>query len=322
MKKNSFIIRSLCIAALCINPVMAQTYPTKPINIVVPFAAGGGADIPARIIAKKLSESLGQAVVVENRPGATGTIGSNYVAKAKPDGYTLLVSTPSSHTMAPHTIKQLPYDPLGDLKPITLFASVRHLLVVNPEVPANTVKELIDLAKAKPGALNYSSSGNGSSVHLATEMFNRMADISMKQIPYGGVTPAAVAVVGGQVDLNVIPAALALPHIQTGALRPLVVLTPNRFSALPNVPTIAEVGLNDYKAEMWLGLLAPANTPDHIVQTLQAEIARIVGMEDVKETLGAMSIDVIATSTKEFDERIKTEYSEYGALIKELGLNQ
>lgn len=323
MKNPIYTLLSIC-AAVCSVATTAQaqtqTYPTQPIKIVVPFAPGGGADIPARLIAKKLSEAWKQPVIVENRPGATGTIGESYVAKAAPDGYTLLVSTPSSHTMGPHLLKELRYDPIKDFKAVTLFAWVRHLLVVNPSVQAHTVKELISLAKAKPGVLNYSSSGNGSSVHLATEIFSRMAGIKMNQIPYGGVSPALVAVVSGQVDLMFAPAAIALPQIKAGALRPLSALTPDRFTALPDVPTIAEAGMPDYKSSAWLGLLAPANTPDYIIGKLQTEIARIVKMDDVQKTLGKMSIDVTSTSSDEFDQLIKTEYSKYGALIKELGL--
>lgn len=298
----------------------ASDFPLRPVKLVVPFPPGGSSDIPARLIAQKLEQAWNQPVVVENRAGATGTIGGGYVARAKPDGYTLLVATSSSHTMGPYTVKPLPYDPQADLRAVTLFAWVPHLLVVHDAVPAATVQELIDLAKQKPGELNYSTSGNGSSVHLASELFSRRAGVNMVQIPYRGVNPAALAVASGQAHLMFPPAVVALTHIESGSMRALATLSPERLPSLPQAPTMVEAGLKGYDFSTWVGLLAPAGTPDEIVAKVQAEIARIVSDPEVRATLEEMSFTPTASTPQEFEAIIQRETAEHKDLIQDLGL--
>ncbi|HUH88130.1 MAG TPA: tripartite tricarboxylate transporter substrate binding protein [Pusillimonas sp.] len=289
-------------------------------KLVVPFPPGGSSDIPARLIAQKLEQVWGKPVVVENRAGATGTIGEGYVARAKPDGHTLLVGTSSSHTMGPYTIKDRPYDPLTDLRGVTLFAWVPHLIVVHTSVDAESVSELIHLAKAKPGELNYATSGHGSSVHLATEIFSRKAGIGMVQIPYRGVNPAAMAVASGQTQLMFPPAVVALPLIEGGALRPLAILAANPLPSLPQTPSTNEAGLEGYEFSTWVGLLAPADTPDDIANKIAADVAHIMKDVQVRRTLEEMSFTPTTTSPQEFDDIIRRETAEHKTLIEELGL--
>ncbi|WP_397475204.1 tripartite tricarboxylate transporter substrate binding protein [Pusillimonas sp.] len=289
-------------------------------KLVVPFPPGGSSDIPARLIAQKLEQIWNQPVVVENRAGATGTIGEGYVARAKPDGYTLLVATSSSHTMGPYTIKQLPYNPMADLRAVTLFAWAPHLIVVHPSVGVGTVQELIELARQRPGELNYSTSGNGSSVHLATEIFNRKANISMVQIPYRGVNPAAIAVASGQAQLMFPPAVVALPHIENGTMQALATLSSERLPALPQAPSIQEAGLKDYEFSTWVGLLAPAGTPDDIVDKVHADVARLMTDPKLRRTLEEMSFIPSAATPEEFSAIIHRETAEHKALITDLGL--
>jgi len=311
---------TLAVLCLVTGPSIAKEYPDRPVKLVVPFPPGGSSDIPARLIAQKLEQVWGKPVVVENRAGATGTIGEGYVARAKPDGHTLLVGTSSSHTMGPYTIKDRPYDPLTDLRGVTLFAWVPHLIVVHPSVDAESVSELIHLAKAKPGELNYATSGHGSSVHLATEIFSRKAGIGMVQIPYRGVNPAAMAVASGQTQLMFPPAVVALPLIEGGALRPLAILAPNPLPSLPQTPSTNEAGLEGYEFSTWVGLLAPAGTPDDIANKIAADVAHIMEDLQVRRTLEEMSFTPTTTSPQEFDDIIRRETAEHKTLIEELGL--
>lgn len=306
--------------ALCGPIAAAADYPTRPVKLVVPFPPGGSSDIPARLIAQKLEETWNQPVVVENRAGATGTIGGGYVARAKPDGYTLLVATSSSHTMGPYTIEPLPYDPMTDLRAVTLLAWVPHLIVVHPSVGVGSVQELIALARQRPGELNYSTSGNGSSVHLATEMFNRRANLSMVQIPYRGVNPAALAVASGQAQLMFPPAVVALPHIDSGTMHALATLSSERLPSLPQAPSTREAGLKGYEFSTWIGLLAPAGTPDDIVKKVHADVARLMTQPDVRQRLEEMSFTPTAATPEEFSAIIRRETTEHRALIADLGL--
>jgi len=316
----SFALAVLCAAPLCASGAPADDYPSRPIKLVVPFPPDGSSDIPARLLAKKLEKAWGQPVIVENLAGATGTVGEAHVAKAAPDGYTLLMATTSSHTMGPYLAEKRTYDPVADLKPVTLLAWVPHLVVVRRSLPAHSLRELIELARRKPGELNYATSGNGSSVHLATEIFSRKAQVAMNQVPYRGVSPAAQAVASGEVDLMFPPAVVALPHLKSGAMRALATLSPQRMPGLPDVPTMAEAGLDDYTFSTWLGLLAPAGTPDGIVQKLQAQMADILAMPDVREALAGMSLEPAATGSAEFGQLIEREAVAHRELIKDLGL--
>lgn len=308
-----------CLAAVS-SFAQSPAWPTQRITMVVPFPPGAATDLVARTVAKKLGEAWGQPVIVENRAGATGSIGSQFVAKAAPDGYTLLVGTTSSHTMGPHLLKKSPYDAVKDFKAITLIAWAPNVLVVNPKVQADSVQALVSLGKATPGTLNYASSGNGSSIHLAGAMFDRMADVRMNHIPYKGASPAMADLLGGQVDLMFDTVAGALPHIKAGKLRALGVTTTKRSSSLPDVPTIAEAGVPGFEMAAWIGLMAPAATPDEIVNKLQSEIARIVKATDVQEVLRPQGLELAATTPAEFSALIRKEVPAYGKIIRDAGI--
>jgi tripartite-type tricarboxylate transporter receptor subunit TctC len=318
----SLIFAAINALLIATSTTYAAEYPSQTIRIVVPFSAGGGADIVGRVVAKKMAENWKQTVLIDNRPGATGTIAENYVAKSDPDGYTILLATPSSHTIAPHLSKALPYDPLKDLAPVTEFAVVRQLIFVNSNVPAKTLKELVELAKSKPGTLTYATSGNGSSGHLATEAFARMAGMEMRPIPYKGVSPGITAAMTGEVDIMFGPAAVALPYVRSGALRAVAAGTDTRFPELPDVQTVAEAGWPAYKADAWLGFLVPAKTPAPIVKKLHDEVERIMNLPDVRATLDGMSVTSMATTTDEFGRMMAKEYEDYGKLVRDLGIGQ
>lgn len=310
-------------ALLCAGAAFAQApYPSQRITLVVPFPPGAATDILARTVAKKMAESWGQPVVVENKAGATGGIGAQFVARAPADGYTLLVATSSSHTMGPQTMKRPMFDSVRDFKPVSLIAWSPNILVVNPKVPADTVPKLIELAKKEPGRLNYASSGNGSSIHVAGSLFEKMAGVQMKHVPYKGAGPALADLLGGQVDLMFDTVAQSLPHIKAGKLRALGVTTTRRSSALPDVPTIAEAGLPGYDMSAWIGLIAPHATPDAIVQKLQAEIARIARAPDVVESLRPQGLDLVGSGSEEFAALIRKEMPAYAKMFKDAGIAQ
>ena len=315
-------IRTLAATALFFTTAaFAQApYPSQRITLVVPFPPGAATDILARTVAKKMSESGGQPVIVENKAGATGGIGAQFVAKSPADGYTLLVATTSSHTMGPQTMKRRMFDSIKDFKPVSLIAWAPNVLVVHPKVQADSVAKLIALAKKEPGKLNYSSSGNGSSIHVAGSLFETMAGVQMKHVPYKGAGPALADLLGGQVDLMFDTVAQSLPHIKAGKLRALGVTTTRRSSSLPDVPTIAETGLPGYEMAAWIGLIAPAGTPDAIVQKLQGEIARIVKAPDVVDALRPQGLELAGTSSEEFSALIRKEMPGYAKMFKDAGL--
>jgi len=319
-----FSVRLLAAAALLsAGTAFAQApYPSQRITLIVPFPPGAATDIIARTLAKKMTETLGQLVIVENKAGATGSIGAQYVAKSEPDGYTMLVGTTSSHTMGPQTMKKPLFDSVKDFKPVTLIAWAPNVLVVNPKVPADSVTKLIELAKAQPGKFNYASSGNGSSIHVAGALFEQLAHVQMKHVPYRGAGPALADLIGGQVDLMFDTVAQSLPHIKAGRLRALGVTTTQRSSSLPDVPTIAEAGLPGYEMAAWIGLLAPAATPDSIVQKVQAEVARIVKTPDVIEALRPLGLELAATSSDEFAALIRKEMPAYAKTFKDIGIEK
>ncbi|MBN9429157.1 MAG: tripartite tricarboxylate transporter substrate binding protein [Burkholderiales bacterium] len=319
-----FSVRLLAAAALLsAGTAFAQApYPSQRITLIVPFPPGAATDIIARTLAKKMTETLGQLVIVENKAGATGSIGAQYVAKSAPDGYTMLVGTTSSHTMGPQTMKKPLFDSVKDFKPVTLIAWAPNVLVVNPKVPADSVTKLIELAKAQPGKFNYASSGNGSSIHVAGALFEQLAHVQMKHVPYRGAGPALADLIGGQVDLMFDTVAQSLPHIKAGRLRALGVTTTQRSSSLPDVPTIAEAGLPGYEMAAWIGLLAPAATPDSIVQKVQAEVARIVKTPDVIEALRPLGLELAATSSDEFAALIRKEMPAYAKTFKDIGIEK
>jgi tripartite-type tricarboxylate transporter receptor subunit TctC len=293
----------------------AQTYPSKAVRLIVPFAAGGSTDIIGRTVAQKLSETWGQPVIVDNRPGGSTVIGTDAVAKAPPDGYTLLV-TPAPFTIVPSlATTKLPYDPAKDFEPITLINTTPLVVVVHPGVPAKTVKELIALAKARPGALNFGSSGSGGSNHLAGELFNAMAGVKTVHIPYKGNAPALTDLLGGQVDLVYNGLTSALPFIRSGRLRALAVTSLKRASALPEVPTLDESGLKGFQAVAWNGLTAPGRTPKEIVARINADVVKIVKSPELLERLKADGSDPVGSTTPEYAAFLRDEIAKWRKVI-------
>ena len=311
------------VATVWLNDANAQTasaaYPTKPIRLVVPFVAGGTTDILGRAAAAELTKA-GMQTVVENRPGAGGNIGAEMVAKAAPDGYTLLVGTVGTHGINQSLYGKLPYDPIKDFAPITLLATVPNVLVVHPSLPAKNVKELIDLAKSKPGKLNYASSGNGTSIHLSAELFKTMTGTFMTHIPYRGSSAALTDLVGGQAELMFDNLPSALPYIKSGKLRALGVTSDKRSPALPDVPTIAEAGpIKGYEASSWFGVLAPAGTPKEIVDKLHQTLSKALGTPELREKLVSQGADPVGNTPDQFAEHIQKETAKWSKVVKASG---
>jgi len=299
---------------------VAQSYPSKPIRFVVPYPPGGSVDIAARAIGQKLTEAWSQPVVVDNRAGAGGNIGADLVAKSPADGYTLLMGAVATHAINPTLYAKIPYDPVKDFSPVALVVQVPNILVVNPSVPAKTVKELIELARAKPGALNFGSGSTGSTGHLAGELFNTMAGVKMVHIPYKGAAPAMADLLAGQVQLMFDNLANALPNVKAGKLRALAVTTLARSPAVPDLPTIAESGLPGFDLTTWFGVMVPAGTPPEIVAKLNAEIVRALNTKDMRERLEKMGAEVPANNTPErFSAFIRAEAAKYAKVVKDSG---
>lgn len=295
---------------------LAQTYPSKPIRFVVPFPPGGPADILTRAIGQKLTEGWGQQLVVDNRAGAGGTIGSDITAKAAPDGYTLLMGFVGTHAINPSLYGKLPYDNVKSFEPVSLVGTATIILVLHPSVPAKSVRELISLAKSKPGELTFGSPGNGTPQHLGGELFNTMAGVNMTHIPYKGAVPAITDLLGGRLSLIFSSAPPALPHVSTGKLRALAVTSAKRSPVAPELPTIAESGLPGYEVINWYGVLAPAGTQKEIVAKLNAEIVKIVNMADVKERLSPVGIETFSSTPAQFAAFIKEETAKWAKVVK------
>jgi len=320
---SSFIARRALILALPLLlatvTATAQPYPSKPVRLVVPFAAGGSTDIIARTVGQKLNEMWGQPVVVDNRPGGSTVIGTDAVAKAPPDGHTLLI-TPAPFTIVPSLIAKLPYDPARDFEPITLINTTPLVVVVHPGVPAKSVKELVALAKRKPGALNYGSSGSGGSNHLAGELFNAMAGVKMVHIPYKGNAPALADLVGGHVDVVFNGLTSAMPLIKSGRLRALAVTSLQRSGALPDMPTLNELGLKGFQAVAWNGLTAPARTPRDIVGKLNADVLKVVRSPELAERLKAEGSDPVGNSPEQYSTFLREEIAKWRKVIQFAGI--
>jgi tripartite-type tricarboxylate transporter receptor subunit TctC len=315
-------IRRVLLTALlvaCASTAAAQSWPTKPIRWIVPFAAGGTTDILARTVAEKLAISLGQPVIIDNRPGAGGGLGAELTAKSPPDGYTIMGGTISTHAINASLYKSLPYDPVKDFTAITLIARVPNMLVINPDIPAHNVAELIKLMKASPGKYTFASSGNGTSQHLSGELFKSMAGVEMQHIPYKGSPPALQDVMGGQVSMTFDNITTALPLARSGKLRALAVTTAKRSSVAPDVPTLAESGLPGYEIGSWQGVFAPAGVPPAIVKRLNNEIVKILNMPDVKEKLAALGAEVVADSSEDFTAMVKAEVVKWSDVVKKSG---
>jgi tripartite-type tricarboxylate transporter receptor subunit TctC len=299
--------------------VSAQAYPNHPIRLVVPFPAGGTTDILARAIAQKLSESLGQPFVVDNRPGAGGNIGADIVAKSAPDGYTLLMGTVGTQAINVSLYAKMPYDAAKDFAPVVLVAGVPNVLVVNPSVPVKTVQELLKLAKDKPGSINFASSGNGTSIHLSGELFKTMTGAQIAHVPYKGSAPALTDLLGGQVQIMFDNLPSAMPHIKAGKLRAVAVTSAKRAPALPELPTIAESGVPGFEASSWFGILAPAGTPREIVTRINAEANKALQSADMKEKLLAQGAEAVGNTPEYFGDYIKAETVKWAKVVKESG---
>jgi tripartite-type tricarboxylate transporter receptor subunit TctC len=306
---------SLLVAAVFAAPSHAQEYPTKPIRLIVPYPPAGGTDIVARIVAEPLGTALGQPIIVDNRGGAAGNLGTDLAAKASPDGYTVLF-TLSSHTINPKLFDKLPFDVEKDFVPISLAAMIPQVLAVNPSVPANTIAELVALAKSQPGKLNFASVGTGSPGHIAGELFKLKTGTDMVHVPYKGGGPAVVDTLSGQVQLIFVSLPAALQHIKAGKLRALAVTSDKRSVAAPDIPTIAESGV-DCVVNSWYGALVPAKTPPAIVEKLQASMLRVLQTQDVKDRLLLQGAEATTSTGPEFERLIKTELKQWEYVIHE-----
>ena len=316
-----------CIVAVLSLVVVLQSplagaqagYPNHPIRLVVPFPAGGTTDILARAVAQRMSETLGQQVVVDNRPGAGGNIGSELVAKSAPDGYTLLMGTVGTHAINPSLYSKMPYDHVKDFTPVILVAGVPNVLVVNPDLPVKTVAELIAYGKANPGKLNFASSGSGTSIHLSGELFKTLTGLQMTHVPYKGSSPALTDLMGGQVQLMFDNLPSSLGFIKAGKLRALAVTSAARSTALPDVPTVAESGLPGFEASSWFGVLAPAGTPRDIVTRINAEVAKWLASPEAREKLASQGALAAGGSPEDFVRHIGAETTKWAKVVKESG---
>jgi tripartite-type tricarboxylate transporter receptor subunit TctC len=304
---------------LAAAPVWGQPFPAKPVRLVIPFSPGGTADVPGRILSQKLSDALGQQVVVDNRPGAGSTIGAEFVAKAPPDGYTLLMIS-NTHFVSAALYKKLAYDPLNDYAPVTQVTSAPNMIVIHPSLPAKTMKELIALAKAKPGKIDYVSSGNGSTQHLTGALFCKMAGIDMTHIPYRGSGPAMADLVAGQVTVGFPGIAGMLPQVKAGKLRALAVTGAKRSAELPEIPTVAEAGLKGYEVTAWFGVAGPKGMSREVTARLQAELLKLLKSPDVQKSLLAAGHEVAWQETPEqFYEFMKVEAAKWDRMVRESG---
>lgn len=310
-----------CTVAVSVQgaPVLAQDYPVKPIRAIVPYPAGGPTDVLARLIGQKAGEAMGQAVVVDNRGGAGGVIGTDAVAKAAPDGYTLGLANNATHATNSSLYPNLPYDAVRDFAPIALVATVTHMLVVHPSLGLKDVSGLIAYAKANPGKLNVASTGNGSASHLAAELFKGRTGIDMVHVPYRGSAPAANDLLGNQVQVMFATLPTVLQHVQAGTLTPLAVAGLTRWPALPNVPTVEQSGLKDFNADAWFGFVAPAKTPPAIIAKLQAEIAKVMAQADVKEKLFQLGFLATISTPDAFGSFIREETVKWAEVVKVSG---
>jgi tripartite-type tricarboxylate transporter receptor subunit TctC len=306
-------------AGLVALDAAAQAYPSRPIRLIIPFSAGGAADVPGRILTQRLSETLGQQIVIENRPGAGSTIGAEAAAKAPPDGYTLFMIS-NTHFVSAALHKKLVYDALNDYTPVTQLTSAPNVLVVHPSLPARTIKELVALAKAKPGQIDYASSGNGSTQHLTGALFCSMAGIQMTHIPYRGSGPVTADLLGGQVMVAFPGIAGMLPHIKTGRLRALGVSSSKRSPELPNVPTISEAGVKGYEMVAWFGVSGPKALPREIQMKLHGDFLRVLKNSDIQKSLSAVGQDVAWQETPErFHEFLKVESAKWAKVVRDSG---
>ena len=307
------------LASLAAAPAFAQSYPSRPITLVVPWAAGGSTDILARIVGQNLHQSMGQPVIIDNRTGASGNIGTNVVARAAPDGYTILFNTMSVHTMNHALFNSMPFDGVKDFSPLTLLAYVTNTMVAHPSVPANTVPEFIAYAKANPGKLTYASSGAGSTNHLCAALLEKMTGIEMVHVPYRGGAPAVADTVSGQCQLFFTAGTQSLEHVKAGKLKLLAVTEAKRSPFLPDVPTVGET-VPGYEMTVWYGAFGPAGMPKNIVTKLNGEIARALFLPDVKKKMDDIAVEVASSTPEELSERMRRDAEKWGGIIKSIGI--
>jgi tripartite-type tricarboxylate transporter receptor subunit TctC len=310
----------LCILLWVATAAAAQPFPSKPAKMIVPYPPGGSADILARAIGAKVGEALGQPVVIDNRPGAGTIIGTEATAKSAPDGYTFMLGTVSSHAINPALNPKLPFDPVKDFTPVSLVASIPFAMIVHPSVPAKSVQEFIALAKSKPGQLNYSSAGNGTSNHLAGELLKSMAGIDLVHVPYKGSAPALNDLLAGQVSMMFDLVLTAAPHIKSGAARGLAVTGAQRSAVLPNLPTVAESGLPGYEVSAWFGIFAPAGVPQPVAQRLNAEFVKVMQQPDLKQRLASLGADPLTSTPEEFSSYLRSEIDKWAKVVKTSGM--
>jgi tripartite-type tricarboxylate transporter receptor subunit TctC len=318
MLKPVFRFAAAMIAAVLMSPPVyaSDKYPYKPIRIILPGPPGGGADLLARVLGQRLTTDLGQTFVIDNRPGAGGMLGMDLAAKAAPDGYTIVMGNSGPNAVIPNLVKSVPYDPIKDFSPISLVASAANLLVVNPSVSANSVSELVQMAKSKPGHLTYASGGNGQASHLAAELFKLMAGINIIHVPFKGSGPAVLDLIGGRVDMMFSNIPSAMPQINAGKLRALAVTSEVRSKLVPKFPTMAESGVPGYESTQWYGLLAPAKVSRSIVSTLSEKVSIAVKAEEINSMLFKQGFDPIGSTQGEFSDHIRKELTKWKKVIE------
>jgi tripartite-type tricarboxylate transporter receptor subunit TctC len=319
--KKALALAFCAVSLLAVSGVqqaLAQVYPSKPIRLVLPFPPGGGTDILGRVIAQKLGESIGQNVIAENRPGAGGNVGAEFTARQAPDGYTIVLCSPSI-SISPSLYKKLNYDPLKDLAPISLVASIPNLLVVHPSVPAKTLKDFVALARKNPGKLNFGSGGAGTTNDLGARYFIAENKLDIAMIPHKGANQAQTALLSGEVDVLVIGTAAAAPFVKAGKLRALAALSDKRDSAVPEVPTVAEAGMPWFKVDTWYGILAPAATPREIINRLNAELGKVLNDPATKKMLSQRGTDPLTSTPEEFARFIRSEADRWGKVVRASG---
>jgi tripartite-type tricarboxylate transporter receptor subunit TctC len=309
----------LGLAAFAPQPAEAQTYPNKPVRLVVPYAPGGATDIIARAAAIELSKTLGQPVTVDNRPGAGGNVGAEFTAKSAPDGYTMIMSASSLHGITPFLYTKLNYDPNKDLVPVIVFASFANVLVLNPAVKANSVQELIALAKAQPGKMTCASSGSGSTIHMSCEMFKHMLGLDITHVPYKGSGPAITDLMGGQVDMMFDNIPSAISHVRAGKLRALATTGAKRAAALPELPTMIEAGVPGYVADAWFGLVMPAGTPKEIIDRMNAEGQKAAKAPDFIKRMTDLGYEIVGGTPEQMGAMIQDEIKRWGPIVKASG---
>ena len=306
--------------SLGMTVAQAQSFPAKPVRMIIAFPAGGGSDIVGRALAQELTPVLGQAVVVDNRGGAGGIIGTELGARAAPDGYTLTVGSSGGFAITPHLNPRLPYDPVKDFAPVGLFTRLTFVLDVHPSVPVKSVKELLALARAQPGRLNFGSSGQGATAHLATELFMSLTRVKMTHVPYKGAAPAMTGVIAGEVDVLFDSMPTTLPHARSGRIRPLAVTTLQRSALLPQLPTLDEAGVKGYELASWFGLFAPAGTPRAVVERLNAAINTATQRSEMRERLSSQGAEPLSGTPEDLAAYLRRELDKYGKIIREAGV--